>query len=104
MHKSSAMTWCKSRKLQCPQLQEQKREIIARLTAAVTYLGETFPANEAILFRHSARVERAVAATSPSWVQAEGRQGREKQPRKPPPWSQPHHFAAYWSSVFLSWL
>lgn len=88
------MTWCKSRKLQCPWLQEQKREIIALLTAAVTYLGETFPANEAILFRHSARVERAGAAASPWWVQAEGRQGWEKQPRKPPPLSKPHHFAA----------
>lgn len=98
------MTWCKSRKFQCPQLQEQKREIIALHTAAVTYLGETFPANEAILFRHSARVERAGAAARPQWVKAEGRQGWEKQPRRPPSWSQTHHFAAYCSSVFLSWL
>lgn len=79
------MTWCKSRKLQCPRLWEQKREIIALLTAAVTYLGETFPANEATLFRRSAGAERAGAAASPWRVQAEGRQGWEKQPRKTPP-------------------
>lgn len=34
----------------------------------------------------------AAPAASLWWVQAEGRQAWEKQPRKPPPWPQPHHF------------